>query len=395
MKTYRYKAIGYDGNISKGEYQCSDSKELIAYLYSKKQHLLEVQTSLNIKGLRLQQKIKLKNLSFFCKQIGTMLEIGIPILEAIKMCCFQLKSGQIYDNCAYILGALRRGASLYEAMKNAPNGFPEFMLHMVNIGEESGNLTEIFNNLSIYYYKENKLKGKVAAAAAYPVCVLTFTIMVAMVLLITIVPSMVSMITSMGGEIPLITSIVMALSHFLKVNLPYVLLVTGLLAVLLIYLIKNKRIKISSIVKKIPVYNKVYFKRSNYEFLYGVYLLHSGGSTIVKALEGAAAVLKDDNLRLQISKSVSQIREGESILEALLSVEVIDYTSLSVIKLGEETGKLCEMLGRLLEILEDELNSQIEKALELIHPLAIILVGFIVGIIVISIALPMFSMYNI
>jgi type IV pilus assembly protein PilC len=395
MKTYRYKAISYSGEVSKGTYKCDNTRELIAYLYSKKQHLLEIQSGINISSFKFPKKIKLKNLSFFCRQIGTMLEIGIPILEAIKISCFQSKKGDIYDNCIHILAALRRGSSLYEAMKTAPNHIPEFMLHMINIGEESGRLADIFNNLSMYYYKENKLKSKVAAAAAYPICVLTFTIIVAMILLITIVPSMVSMITSMGGEIPLITSIIMNFSVFLKVNLFYILFISALLAVSLGYSIKNKMIKISTIKKKIPIFNKVYFKRSNYEFLYGVYLLHNGGSTIVNALEGAAVVLKDTNLRLQINKSVCQIREGESILDALISVEVIDYTSLSVIKLGEETGKLCEMLGRLIGILEDELNSQIEKVLELIQPLAIMVVGSIVGTIVISIALPMFSMYDI
>jgi type IV pilus assembly protein PilC len=143
-----------------------------------------------------------------------------------------------------------------------------------------------------------------------------------------------------------------------------------------------------------PLVSRLYFKNCGYEYLYAVYLMYSGGSSIVESLEGAAAVLKDRYLKEQITKCAAEIMKGSSIMEALIGMEVIDYTSLSIIRLGEESGKLTEMLKRLLIIIEDDLNSLMEKLLELIQPASIILVGALVGTIVLSIALPMFSMYN-
>lgn len=395
MKKFRYISIGENGAVYREEYHCNNEKELIAYLYSKNQHLVEVKKNIGNIEFGFRKKLKLKELSFFCRQIGTMLDAGIPILETIRICSFQLKKGGIYNNCIHILTSLRKGITLYEAMKTAPSFFPDFMIHMVKIGEESGKLADIFNDLSKYYYKESKLRGKVAGASAYPISVLVFTILIAIVLLTTVVPSMVNMIISMGGEIPLITKIVMNISIFLKANLFYVIVSMLLIVLILAYSIKKGHLNISRIKRRIPLLSRLYCKRDNYEFLYGVYLLLSGGSTLVDALSGAAQILKDTQTKIQINKSAAQIREGGSILTSMMNIEVIDYASLSIIKLGEESGKLSEMLDRLILILEEELTTLLEKFLELIQPVAVIMVGVVVGTIVISIALPMFSMYNI
>ena len=395
MKTFRYKAVNDDGVICKGKYQCSNSKELVSYLYSRNQHLIEIQHSIKVIDLGMKMKIRLKELSFFCRQIGAMLESGIPIMEVMKITSFQVKKGRIYDNCIHIMTSLRRGASLFEAMKTGPNIFPEFMLHMVKIGEDSGKLPHMFDSLSKYYYKESKIRNKVTGAAAYPVFVLAFTLIAAIVLLTTIVPSMMGMVVSMGGEIPLITEIVMSLSIFLNGNILFITIFISISALISYWCVRKGAVSLDLIKRKLPLVRSIYLKRSNYNFLYAVYLMICGGSTIVDALEGAAKVLKDHYFKEQVEKAAFQIRQGGNVIEALISIEVIDFTSLSIIKLGEETGKLKEMLARLISILEDELNTMLEKVLELIQPVAIIMVGLVVGTIVIAIALPMFSMYNI
>lgn len=395
MKTFRYISIDDNGLVCKGKYDCSSSKELVSYLHSKNQHLVELQSIIKLTNFKMRMRIKLKELSFFCRQVGSMLEAGIPIMEVMKITSFQVKRGRLYDNCIHIMTSLRRGASLCDAMKTAPNKFAEFMLHMVKIGEDSGKLPHMFDSLSKYYYKESKLRNKITGASVYPVFVLVFTILAAVILLTTIVPSMMEMIVSMGGEVPLITELVMSLSIFLNANIAYIALLLLIGILIFFCCLRKGLVNLNVIKRKVPLVKSIYYKRSNYNFLYGVYLMICGGSTIVDALEGAAKVLKDQYFKEQVEKAVFSIRQGENVLEALVSIEVIDFTSLSIIKLGEETGKLKEMLKRLINILEDDLNNMLEKILELIQPFAIIIVGLVVGSIVIAIALPMFSMYNV
>jgi type IV pilus assembly protein PilC len=384
-----------EGEIVKGQWECNNIKELIEYLHEKKESLLFIdKDKLNFKKITFKQGIKNNELALFCKYFGIMLESGVPLLEITNINSLQFKKGKLYENNMYIAQALRRGEALHEAITNCPYKFPEFFINMVKVGEDSGNLGEVYNNLSTYYYKKSKLSKKLIEVAIYPTFVFVFSIFLAMILLTTVVPSMLDMILSMGGDLPLATKITLAVSFFLTNNFGYIVAFILATMVILKVLTKAGKVNFDFIRRKLPLVKEIFYKSSSYDFLYALYLLYHSGVNIVTSLEGAAQIISDSYIREQVLNSANYIREGSNLAEALMNVEIIDYSSLTMICLGEETGKLSEILSRLLMIIEDELRSKLEKLLQLLQPISILIVGIIVGSIVISILLPMFSLYS-
>ena len=188
-------------------------------IYMRKKSLLFIIRISNFK-ITFKQGIKNNELALFCKYFGIMLESGVPLLEITNSNSLQFKKGKLYEKNMYIAQALRRGEALHEAITNCPYKFPEFFINMVKVGEDSGNLGEVYNNLSTYYYKKSKLSKKLIEVAIYPTFVFVFSIFLAMILLTTVVPSMLDMILSMGGDLPL-TKITLAVS-FLTNNFGYI-----------------------------------------------------------------------------------------------------------------------------------------------------------------------------
>lgn len=394
MKRYQYISINSQGIVQKGLFECNDTKELNTQLRAKGEYLIKASIARKMWSISIKRKAKTKELSLFCKQVGAMLESGISLLDTMQILNLQFQKGMVHEASRQIITSVRKGTMLHEAMRECPVIFPEFMINMIRIGEETGKLDDMFNKLSKHYDKEKAMKNKITGAAAYPVFVLVFTIIATITLMTTMVPSMMSMIVGYGGELPLITRIIMGISIFLKTNLIPITCIIAVIFLILVYLRKNKKISLSFIFRKVPFLNKLYFKIQAYEFLSALYMLKGGGCSVVDSIEGASKVVKDNYLNNQINKSVKYIRDGGDIINALINIEIIDYTSLSIIKLGEETGKLHEMLFKLLAIMEEDLISTLNKLSELIQPAAMLFVGAIVGTVVLSIALPMFSMYN-
>ncbi|NLM35401.1 MAG: type II secretion system F family protein [Clostridiales bacterium] len=396
MKVFRYISVNCEGDIVKGQWEGNNVKELMEYLSNKKEYLIFAdKEKFHIKKLQFKQGIKLNELAFFCKFFGTMLESGVSLLEALRINSLRFKKGKLYENNIYIAQALRRGDSLHEAMNNCPHRFPEFLINMVKIGEESGNLGEVFNNLYTYYYKKSRLRKKIIEVSIYPTFVMVFSIFLALVLLTTVVPSMLEMIISIGGDIPLLTRITLFASTLLVNYFPYIIAITLAPLLLLVYFFRTGKVNFSFIRRKLPIIKDIYCKSCCYDFLYALFLLYHSGINIVAAIEEAGAVISDSYIRNQVLKSANLIREGSNIVEALMNLDIIDYSTLALIGLGEETGKLSEILKRLLLMNEDELSSRLEKLLQLLQPISILIVGLLVGSIVISIILPMFSIYRV
>lgn len=395
MRLFRYVSINEQGNIVKGQWECNNVKELMEYLNKRKEYLIFTdKEKFNTRKPIFKQGVKANELALFCKYFGTMLESGVPLIEILRINSLYFKKGKLYENNLHIAQALRRGEALHEALSSCPNKFPEFMINMIKVGEESGTLEVVFNNLYTYYYKKSRLRKKVIEVAIYPTFVLILSLLLALILLTTVVPSMIDMVLSIGGQLPLLTQLTIALSSFLTNNFAHIMILNFALIVILVHYVKVGKINFA-FKRKIPIIKDIYYKSTAYDFLYALFLLYSSGVNILFSLEEATRVIADSYIRNQASTSINQIREGSNLVEALISLEIIDYSTLTLIGLGEETGKLSEMLKRLLLIKEEELSSQLEKLLQLLQPVSILIVGLVVGTIVISIMLPMFSLYSI
>lgn len=394
MKKFRYISINKAGETKRGQIQCSEIKELVSYLRDKEEYLVKVTVSNNICVSELKKKVTNREVSLFCRELGTMLQAGMPLLDAVKIISVQISKGRMHHCAQFIGAALRKGLALHEALINCPMIFPEFMVNMVKVGEEGGRLDKVFIMLSQHYYKESTLKKKVIGAIAYPLFIFIFTIIAALTLMTTVVPSLMDMIISNGGELPETTKVMISISSFLKANIFYLTAAVIILMCILIYGKRSKKLDVNFIFRKLPIISKVYFQLIAYEFLSAVHMLQSGGYSIVNSMEEASKVIKDRCLNLKLKEAAQCIKNGGDMINTFISLEILDYMSISIIKLGEETGRLDEMLVKLLAIMEEDLSATLNKTSEFIQPAAMLFVGAVVGIIVLSIAMPMFSMYS-
>jgi type IV pilus assembly protein PilC len=396
MKEYFYRAKNFDGHIIKGRYTASNSDELIDYLHSRGYYPLTLRPVNNMANPILRQCIRPVCLTVFCRQFSVILQSGIPMIEALTLLSFQSTSRPLREALTLIIEDVKSGETLFGAFTKSKYIFPDFMIYMIKIGEESGRLDEVLGELSLYYERENKIHKKALGAMFYPVTVLIITIIIASVLMVTVVPSITSMLTSMGGKIPPVTAVVIFISSLLKAYLLHIALIAMILFLSTAMIIKKGYSDVHQrILMKAPVMGTVYRRLIEIKFSRAMSILLNSGMNLLSSLELTSNIIKDNKVKSDLNTAIQGISEGRGIAEALGAVESFEPLLISMLKVGEETGRLDEMLTRVTAILEDETQELILRLTEYIQPVMIIILSTIVGTILISVMLPIMSIMDV
>ncbi|OPJ63221.1 type II secretion system protein F [Clostridium oryzae] len=396
MNNYRYKALNKSGSIEAGNYECENMKKLMLHLQKKELILVKaitVSKKLDFGKIAFHKKMTYKQLSLFCKQVASILDSGMPLVEAFTILSMDYK-GILKQNMVKIINGLSRGETLYSSMASCTNMFPDFMLQMIRIGEYSGKLDKIFLELSIHFHKQYKLKQKLINAATYPMIVFIMSQIAVLFLMTTIVPSMMELIRSSGGKIPLLTKIMFSISDFIKNNIFLIIAVALIISFYCFKIISKNKLDIYVVLKHIRFLAKINKKVNSYKILRAVNLIYSSGGNIVNALESSSGIVNSKYLKKQIFNSVFSIKKGMAISNSLKQIEVIDSVTIALIKLGEGAGKLEDMLSKAINILEDDVDGYINRFSELIQPISILFLAIVVATIMFAVMIPMFTLYN-
>lgn len=340
-------------------------------------------------------RIKSLEIAIFCKQLSAILQCGIPLVDALSLISFQSTTRTMREAVSLLIIQIRCGESMYNGLKNSKYRFPEFMLNMIKAGEESGRLDLVLLDLSIYYERENKINKKILGAMFYPATIFIVSMIAIITLMVTVVPSLTSVLSSMGGKIPPITSLVIGISSFMSSNILNIIVSV----ILLVIILRLSNIWSSddfkkTILAKLPVLYKIYRRVLQIRFSRTLSLLLRSGMNLIAALELTISVLNNRKEHRAISMSINEIRYGKSLYEALLPIKTFEPLLMSMIKIGEETGKLDEMLTKVVDIYEEETYDMMLRLTEFIQPLLILLLAGMVGIIVISVMLPIMNIID-
>src|SRR5438067_7515491 len=348
------------------------------------------------KAGKLGKKVSAKNLAVFTRQFSVMIDAGLPLVQ-----CLDILGGQEEDKnfAATILQSradVESGASLADAMKKHPKAFDPLFTNMIAAGEAGGILDTILKRLATYIEKAVKLKGQVKSAMIYPVAVVVIAAVVVGVILWKVIPTFAAMFAGLGAELPLPTRVVIALSNSLVRFGPFIIIGIGAAGwgFQQYYATANGRRVVDAIVLKLPILGDLMRKIAVARFCRTLSTLLASGVSILEALDITAKTAGNAIVEDAIQVTRTSIERGETIARPLKDTAVFPPMVVQMIGVGEATGALDTMLGKIADFYEEEVDTAIAGLLTLIEPLMIAVLGGIVGSIVIAMYLPIFDLIS-
>ncbi|WP_061603049.1 type II secretion system F family protein [Streptococcus sanguinis] len=340
------------------------------------------------------KKIKLKDISLFCKQMSVMLESGIPLNNAVDILEQQATSKNLKSSLKIVSKSLKEGSQLSKAMLDQEGMFPDLLIRMVQAGEKTGKLDEVLEKMSEHYNKELKTSRQIRGAMIYPAVLAFLAVGAVLALLYVVIPSFSGIFEQSGMAMPLPTRIVLAASNFVR-SYWYILFgVTGILVFLFLRYRSTEagRYQLDRLKLNLPVIKGPMQKIVTARFASTLAILTSAGIPLVEAIESAAATTNNAVVIEKMKIANEGLQKGERLTGMITSTGLFPPMMLSMVKIGEESGSLESMLVKTSDYYEEELETAIKQLLSLLEPAMIIVMGVIIGGIVASVMLPMFEL---
>lgn len=398
-ESYRYKGMDSSGKVIEGVFNANSKEEAIRLIREKGHSPIKIEIneakSKDIKEYTLfRPRVKIKDISVFCKQLYTMLNAGMPLTNCLDVLAVQTENKTLKNSIKEISSEVQTGSILSEAMRNHKNIFPNLLITMVQAGEMTGNLDSVLARMSEHYEKENKINSKIKGAMVYPAILSIAAVGVVIFLLTFIMPTFIGMFSSSGVELPLPTRILMSISDALS-NFWYIFaLIFGGIAFLVARFVKTKDGKrfFDKLVYRIPVVGQSMVKISTSRYTRTLSTLLGSGIPIVDAMEASASVTGNMMVIDGMENVIDEVKKGTNISYLLQKMNYFPPMMISMIGIGEESGALEDMLGKTADYYDEELEASIQKMLSMLEPLLILFMGVIIGFIVIAMMLPLFDL---
>jgi len=340
-----------------------------------------------------KSRVKEKDLALFTRQLGAMISAGISIAESLEILAEQLPNKTLAAALEDVKNEVLAGVSLAEAMKKHPYAFPPFLVNLVAAAEESGKMDVILMRATEYYEKIAAIKRKLVSASWYPITVVIVATLIVLGILTFIVPTFAQLYASFGSSLPFLTQMIINVSNALTENfLVFVVGFTGLV-VLNAYIYKTKAGKefYHRLFLKLPILGEIFLKGAIAKFSRTLATLINGGVPITRALEISASVAGNVVIEKAIRNARDDVERGQAIYRSL-DKDIFPPIFIAMVRVGENTGRLDEMLDTIANFFEDEVDRAVEGMLSIIEPLLMVFIGSIIGVIILALYLPIFKM---
>ena len=399
MPIYEYKAINRDGDTTTGILDADTAKDARTALRNKKVHVTDIREVEDVgkeeKRRRLPKLFRRahrEEISLVTRQLATMLKAGIPLAQSLSALVEQAGTQDVEAILRDIREKVTQGLGLAEALAYHPSYFSELYVNMVRAGEASGNLDFVLTRLADYAQKQNRLRAKVNAALAYPVLMICFGGLVIFVLTTFVVPKILEVLQTAKRDalLPLPTRILTTASDFLQSYwwLVFLLILAAVVAVKLLLREEKYRFAWDSFVLKLPLLGDLLKKQSVSRFAVTFSTLLKSGIPALQALNIVKNILENRVLKNVVQDVHDRILEGADIATPLKRSGIFPPVVGYMVSIGEQSGQLEEILDRIAEAYDEEIDLTVQKLTSLIEPVLIIALAFGVGFVVISILLP-------
>lgn len=398
MAVFAYKAKTEEGKVTRGKIEAMSKKEALAELGMMDLIVFEVEplnSFLNTE-INLRSGLKPKDFIIFLRQFATLISAGILLVESLDLLAEQTTNPRLKAILEDLSTEVQEGSPLSVSMSKHPAVFPNLLIQMIQSAEVSGRLEEVLEQMANYYEKQYRNKQKVTTAMTYPIVVGVLALVITAFLLIFIVPIFGEMFASFGSELPAITQMVLGLSQWFQKY--WVLILVFLLAsiFLLRYLSQRDKMAYSFdyLQLKIPIIGMFLQKTILARMTQTLSSLLNSSVPILQALDVTSQVVDNRVVEEVLLAAKKDVEQGESLAKPMEAHWFFPNLIIQMIKVGEASGSLDEMLKKASDIYEQEVEEASEKLQSLIEPLLIVFLSVIVGFIVLSIVIPMFSLFE-
>ena len=399
MPSFGYVAIDKSGVEVKGSIIAEDKEKVKRDVKAMGMIPLEIEEQSiwnQDLDLSFEKKPNARDLSVFCRQFVSMTKAGVSIIEAMKMLTEQTENKALRSAVEGVRVNLEKGESLASSMRAYPKIFPNLLVNMVAAGEASGSLDNAMERMSVQFEKTAKNQGLLKKAMIYPIIVGLVALGVIVVMLLIVIPSYAEMFETLETSLPAITVLVMAMSQFLQKNWLFMLLLV-ILAIVVIkaYLTtENGKHVWAEIQFRIPIVKNLVVKSASANMARTIGSLISTGIPLVEAVEIVAGTMDNVLIKDSLAVAKEQIMMGVPLSEPIKESGIFPPMVHHMMKIGEEAGTTEEMLTKLADYYDEEVELAVQSLMAAIEPLVIIVLAVIVGFLVLSVILPMMSMYD-
>ncbi|AGK55089.1 type II secretion system F family protein [Bacillus sp. 1NLA3E] len=396
----RYKYSGRDRKGKKAGTINADSKrEAIDKLREdgiRVLDLTEVKDAGLNKSISFGTPVKLQHMVIYLRQFATLIKAGVTIVEATNILAQQTESKKLRAALIDIENELRKGNPFSEAAEKHKKMFTSMFINLVKAGEAGGNMEETLERLAVFFEKQHTTRQKIKSALSYPIVIGIVAIGVVIFLLTSVVPTFVSMFADMGADLPAITKFVLNASEFMQSFWWVVILFVILIAIGFVGVKRNKKTKyyFDYVSLRMPLFGKMLQKAALARVTRTLSSLFSSGVPIMQALSIVENVVENEVIGKVLRASKDELAKGNSMTGPMLKHWAFPPLITQMIAIGENTGSLDSMLFKVAEFYEQEVENSTEKLKSLIEPLMIVFLASIVGVIVLSIMMPMFDMFK-
>ena len=398
MDTFKWQGKNRQGKKLSGEIEALS--ESVVTLSLRKQGVTNLKVRKKAKDIEinipfLKAKVPEKDVVVFTRQFATMINAGLPIIQCLEIQSSQQENKEFKRVLTTIKEDVEKGETLADALKNHPTVFDSLYANMVEAGETGGALDVILGRLAFFMEKNMKLKKKVKGALVYPASVLSVAVIVIAIMMIFVIPSFQKMFSGFGAELPLLTQIIVNISHFIRSNIIIMLAGLFLTVFILKRLYKNSdkvHYFFDNMFLKMPIFGPLLRKVAVAKFTRTLGTMISSGVPILASLDIVARTAGNVVLEKAIMNTRESISQGKTIAEPLMDSGIFPSMVVQMISVGETTGALDQMLNKIADFYDDEVDTAVSAITSLIEPLLMVFLGGILGTMIVGMYLPIFKM---
>jgi type IV pilus assembly protein PilC len=397
-KTFAYKAKDRSGKMITGSILAENQTAVAIHIREKGYFITQIKEEGSINSLSSfvdnLKSISLKEISILCRLFATMIDAGLPLVTCLNVLIEQTDNLRMKKALQDVYKKVKEGETLSRALGDHPQIFPGLMINMVEAGEVGGVLDDVLNRLASHFEKEHKINEKIKSAMTYPAVVSVMAILSVIFILTFVLPTFAQMFDNMKMELPLLTRILLAISSFLHGSALFLIIgaIAGIYGMKIAYQREEPRQFIDNLTLKIPIIGILSRKVGIARFSRTLSTLLHGGVPIITALEVVQKTIGNLSMMKALEEAQSGIKEGRGLASTLAQSKVFTPMVVQMVSIGEESGALDKLLEKIADFYESDVDDAVSRLSSIIEPVIIGVLGLVIGLIVISIIIPLFDL---
>ena len=397
MAVFNYKVVDRDGKNKKGTIEAPNRDGAEKKLKSEGYSIMSLtEQNSPLGNIGFKKKVKSRDLGVFCKQFSAVIKAGVTIISALELMGDQIENKTRRKAIADARTYVEKGGTLADAFRVNPDVFPPIMINMVAAGEMSGNLEICLDRLVEHFEKDNALTSKIKGAMTYPIVVLIVMVIVIIVVLVAVIPNFASMFEDMGTQLPLATRIMMAAADFVKYKWWLLIIIVAAIVFGVKFFKKTPfgEQLFANLGLKAPIFGPLNVKTACSRFARTMSTLMASGISMIDAVEQVAKMMDNKIIRDGLMDAKVQVSKGVPLSKPLKDMEMLPPMLSAMTKIGEETGDIEEMLSKVADYYDEEVEAATNALTSAMEPIIMVILACIVGMIVAAVYGPIMSMYD-